>query len=164
MTRLATTTIHQSSELNARYRQILDEAKATGLARLRDSDGTAILIMPESVIASLEGGRESSAIIVSCIRSLLPLERAVVGGVQPSLRDLGDWPWLEEFDLADLGEFVEEMRGSLERALPTLDATPIVQSLTGWRTTADAMSDPLSRETLLGANHEKDYVEVGRPA
>lgn len=161
--RLATARIHQASELNARYRQILDEAKTSGIARLRDSDGTAIVIVPESEIAEFESTRGTYDLITRVVRSFLVVETAVREGRCPEGLELGDWPWLREFDLDDLTTFVVELRRAISEALSQLESTPIVGVLGGWRKTADALSDPLSRGTLLGRGTADEYVEARRP-
>lgn len=163
MPKLATSRIHQASELNARYRQILDEAKSSGVARLRDSDGTAIVIVPESEIEEFENTRRTYELIARTVRGFLVVEAAVRAGRRPEGLELGDWPWLDEFDLNDLTSFVAELRQAIGGALVRLDAGPINDVLSGWRTTADALSDSLSRETLLGRSSPLDYVEAKRP-
>jgi len=155
--------IHQASELNARYRVILDEAKADGMARLRDSDGTAIMIVPERRIQALENEREAFGFIARALRSFLPVEQAVRAGRRPEGLELGDWAWLRELDVDDLREFVDEIRAAIGDSLPELDARPVRDVIDAWRTTADTLRDPLSRETLLGRSSDEMYVEAGRP-
>jgi hypothetical protein len=161
--RLATARIHQASELNARYRQILDEAKASGVARLRDSDGTSIVIVPESEIAELESMRGTYDVIARAVRGFLVIETAVRDDRRPEGLELGDWPWLREFDLDDFTTFVADLRLAISEAVWQLEAAPIVDVLTGWRKSADALNDPLSRDTLLGHSTAHDYVEARRP-
>lgn len=163
MPKLASGRIHQASELNARYRQILDEAKAVGLARLRDSDGTAIVILPEREIEAFEERRTAYELIAGAMRNFLTVDLAVTSGRRPGRVELGDWPWLKVFDGEDLSEFLAELREAIAEALPELDATPVRDTVAAWRRTAEALSDPLSRQTLLGRSSPEDYVEVTRP-
>lgn len=150
-------TIFQSSDLAGGRRVEFLEAARTGLARLRDKDGTSLVMLPESHLQWLETmARWSTA--------HLRLEELLRRGVMPTVSDLGDLAWLRVFDLEDLGEFAEE----LHEALVTSHADRTVDSLDGcvnaWRVTARQLEDPLRRRVLLGSHDPTRFEEVSRPA
>lgn len=69
--------------------------------------------------------------------------------------------WADVFDREDQAEFEVELMTALEAEDPAV----MSRVLSDWRTTAEALSDPLSRELLLTASHDpSEYVETSRPA
>lgn len=164
MFKLTTSRIHQASELNARYRQILNEAKSAGVARLRDSDGTAVVILPEREISMMQERQESHEAIADAVRGYLALEPAVLEGRRPEPLELGEWTWLKAFDAEELRELFVELRAAIAESLNGADAAPVLRTLADWRITAEALGDALSRQTLLGQGSASDYVEVDRPS
>src|SRR4051812_37609933 len=93
--------IYQSSDLAARRVEFLDSARA-GRARLRDKDGTSLVMLPESQLQVLEALAEWSS-------AHLRLETLLKRGTRPSIADLGSLAWLRAFDLDDLSSFLEEL-------------------------------------------------------
>lgn len=145
------------SDLQRRYRTILDEAKA-GEARVRDSDGTTILLLPE---ADVQAFRQIS----SAASNLARVERVAEAMVtrRPALAEYGDWRWLHVFDADDLREFIREVReaiivGAREGSTALLD-----EQLHAWQITGRQADDPLFRTILTGGAVEEDFVEVRRP-
>lgn len=145
------------SDLPEHYRTILDEAKA-GEARVRDTDGTSLLLLPEADVIALR--RVSTAAM-----NLAAVERAVEirATGRAGAADLGDWGWLHVFDADDLREFVDEIReaiivGAGERSSDLLD-----QQLAAWKITAEQADDPVFRSILSSGAAEGDFVEVSRP-
>jgi Family of unknown function (DUF6247) len=76
--------------------------------------------------------------------------------------DFGQLAWLTAFDEDDRAEFFEELRDALSLAEATRDAAPVEVCLREWRTTAQALADPL-RRAILTAPGDDDYAEVSRP-
>lgn len=150
--------IHQPSDLNRSYRAILDEARGSR-ARVRDTDGICLLVIPEEQVGALEVVNDAAA-------TFLVLE-GVVGHSEsqsPSIAEFGEWPWLRVFDQEDLAEFVTEMRGSLVLAARARSARPVSDTLRAWYNTALSLDDPLRREVLIGnESADEDFVEVARP-
>ena len=72
------------------------------------------------------------------------------------------YSWLAALDNGDLADFVAEMRAALNTSATARDAGAVERCLDGWRTTAEALSDPRRREALTGPG-TGDYVEVARP-
>jgi hypothetical protein len=150
-------TIFQPSDLNRSYRAILDLARKDR-ARVRDTDGLSILVIPEERVSALEEVNDATA-------SFLVLED-VVGHSEshkPTLNEFGPWPWLRFLDPDDLTEFVVELRGSLVLAVREQSSTPLRETLQAWRDTAEALSDPARRAILLGGSGGDDFIEVSRP-
>jgi DNA-binding IclR family transcriptional regulator len=74
---------------------------------------------------------------------------------------LSGTPWLAALDDDDQAAFFAEMGNALETAAARRDAEPLEACLREWRTTAEALSDPLRRAVLTG--NDDDYAEVTRP-
>ncbi len=151
------TTIYQSSDLNQRGRAFLDAARA-GLARLRDKDGLSLVMLPERRVNALFA-------IANAAANLFTVEAALqTGRAQASnLSQYGEWTWLRAFDEEDLREFIGEMRQAIVAAAREESSDLIEGAVHRWRTTAEALADPLRRQILLGADNLDDYVEVSRP-
>jgi hypothetical protein len=154
------TTIHQPSDLNRSYRAILDEARVSR-ARVRDTDGFCLLVIPEERVGALEAVSDATA-------SFLVLEGVVghgEGDHSPTIAEFGAWPWLRVFDREDLEEFITEMRESLVLAARERSGRAVGDTLQAWYNTALSLDDPLRRDILLGDNSNDDnFVEVDRPA
>jgi hypothetical protein len=146
--------VFQASDLaGAKRREFLGAAREGG-ALLRDTDGFALTMVP---LAQLEAITEVARTAVAALLAVAALSR---GSVRPS--ELGQLAWLAAFDEDDRAEFFAELRDALPVAEATRDASPVETCLREWRTTAQALSDPLRRETLT-APGEGDYAEVTRP-
>ncbi|MGH2741440.1 MAG: DUF6247 family protein [Thermoleophilaceae bacterium] len=161
---LSASTIYQSSDLNRRGRAVLDAARG-GLARVRDRDGVSLVMTREERLAELEATSAMMRRLAEAVASFVVLEHAVAHRTdpEPGLPDFGAWTWLRALPREDLAEFVQEVRDALFASCRELSLNPLQDTLDGWKATAEALSDELSRETLLGAPDEEDFVEVERP-
>ncbi|MGC5660374.1 hypothetical protein ACN261_08210 [Micromonospora sp. WMMD723] len=149
-------TIFQASDLtNQRRVEFLDAARS-GRARLRDKDGTSLVMLPESHLVWLETMARWSAVH-------LRLEELLRRGVMPSITDLGDLAWLRAFDVDDLAEFVGELHEALVLANADQDPSGLDECVNAWRTTARQLEDPLRRRILLGDRSDADFEEAPRP-
>ena len=149
-----TSAVFQASDLaGAKRREFLGAAREGG-ALLRDTDGFALTMVP---LAQLEAITEIAQVAVAALLALAALSR---GSARPA--DLGQLAWLAAFDEDDRAEFFEELRDALSVAAATRDAAPVETCLREWRTTAQALSDPL-RRAILTAPGDDDYAEVDRP-
>lgn len=149
-----TSAVFQASDLaGAKRREFLGAARQGG-ALLRDTDGFALTMVP---LAQLEAITEIAQVAVAALLALASLGR---GSARPA--ELGRLAWLASFDEDDRAEFFEELRDALSVAAATRDAAPVETCLREWRTTAQALSDPL-RRTILTAPGDADYAEVDRP-
>lgn len=149
-----TSAVFQASDLaGAKRREFLGAAREGG-ALLRDTDGFALTMVP---LAQLEAITEVAQVAVAALLALATLSR---GFTRPA--DLGQLAWLATFDEDDRAEFFGELRDALSVAAATRDAAPVETCLREWRTTAQALSDPL-RRAILTAPGDDDYAEVDRP-
>jgi hypothetical protein len=146
--------VYQASDLaGSRRREFLGAAREGG-ALLRDTDGFALKMLP---LAQFEAIAQVASTALAAFQAEYALRH---GQVRPS--DLGALAWLATFEEGDRAEFFDELRDALAMAVATTDAAPIERCLHDWRTTAQALSDPLRREILTGSG-DGDYAEVSRP-
>src|SRR5205809_7392829 len=105
--RAMNTVTYLPTDLQRRYRAILDEARAGG-ARVRDLDGTTILMLPEAEVQVLRRVSVAAA-------NLATIERLIeaMPGRRPELPEYGEWSWLRIFEVDDLRDFVREMRDAI---------------------------------------------------
>jgi hypothetical protein len=151
------TVTHLPTDLQRRYRAILDEARA-GEARVRDSDGTNILLLPEAKVQVLRQVGAAAANLAA-IESLLE----VVDTRSPTIAEYGDWSWLRVFDAEDLREFIRDIREAVVVGVREGSTALLDEQLRAWRVTAEQADDPLFRSILAGGASEADFVEVQRP-
>jgi hypothetical protein len=147
-------------DLQRRYRVILDEAKA-GEARVRDLDGTSVILLPEAEVQALRQINATAA-------NLAAVERVLEGPAdrpadRPDLLQYGDWTWLRVFDRDDLREFARDVREAIIVAVRERSCTLLDEQLRAWRVTAQQAEDPVLRAVLRAGPVEDDFVEVGRP-
>ena len=159
----ASPTIFQSSDLNRRGRSILDAAR-TGLARIRDTDGRSLVVTTEEAYEELRSRTETLRELTAAMTSFITIERAVDHeGRDPSMAELGHWTWVRHLPREDAGEFVRDVGDALYTSCQAGSAVALMTVLDEWKATAEALSDPLSRETLLAESSPEDYVEAKRP-
>lgn len=150
------TAIFQVSDLaGAARREFLDRAKRSG-ASLRDTDGTVLLMLPETEVSTL---RE----ILDLVVALVAAEARLAETDRPSPASLGRLSWLAEFDPDDRAEATAEIRSAIALAAAHRDTTPIRETLNAWITTAAAMRDPLRRAILTAPGDQLDFEEVDAP-
>ncbi|MGH3789201.1 MAG: hypothetical protein ACRDRU_11695 [Pseudonocardiaceae bacterium] len=100
--------IYTVSDLSRKRREVADVARR-GLARIRDTDGTDLVLMPArqyEVLAAVSRWADRLGVV----------ERALAKSrAERTLADFGDLTWLRHFD-DDLAEFVLELRQTLSLA------------------------------------------------
>ena len=145
------------SDLNRRGRAILNAARQD-VARIRDTDGTSLVVMPEERVQALE-------IVARAASNLALLEEILDRSPSPSPDSFSavDWAWLRVFDAEDLQEFVREMRAAVVAAFRDRDPRIVDDMLHRWRVTSQVLDDPLRRAILYGPVNLDDFVEVARP-
>ncbi|XVV37431.1 hypothetical protein ACQPXT_28675 [Streptomyces sp. CA-100214] len=149
--------IFQSSDLTTQRRTEFLDAARSGLARLRDKDGTSLVMLPEKHLQLLEELRKWSS-------AHLRLERLLARpDFKPTVHDLGDLAWLRVFDCEDLREFADELNDAIVAADSDSDTAVLDECLNAWKTTARQLEDPLRRSILLKKGSVPDLVEVARP-
>jgi len=148
--------VFQASDL-ARKRRVFIDAARSGLARLRDTDGTSLVMIPEARLAALME-------IVDWAHEHLVLDATMrKPGPARSAKDFGAAAWLRYLDEDDLATFVSELGEELLVAAATESADGLRQLVDDWRVTAEAVSDPERRAVLTGRHQIDDFVEVDRP-
>jgi len=149
---------YQASDLaGTGRREFLAQARS-GEARLRDTDGTSLLMVRE-------GDYRALAALRDWILAYLVLENALA---RPDHRrvaaDLGVLAWAAVFDNDDVGEFRRELGDALIRAAAARDVAVVIRVVEDWHRTARALSDPASRAVLTGELRDEDFVEAGPPS
>ncbi|MFB6855861.1 hypothetical protein ACFCWV_25715 [Streptomyces sp. NPDC056341] len=149
--------IFQSTDLATQRRTEFLDAARSGLARLRDKNGTSLVMLPERHLQLLEELRKWSSVH-------LRLERLLARpDFRPTVQELGDLAWLRVFDCEDLREFAEELGEAIVAADSDNDAAVLHECLDAWKTTARQLEDPMRRSVLLGKGVVPDLVEAERP-
>ncbi len=148
--------IYTVSDLSRKRREVADVARR-GIARIRDTDGTGLVLMPARRYEVLEAVSHW-ADRLGVVERTLTKSRA-----ERTPADFGDLTWLRHFDEDDLAEFVSELRQTLSLAYHDDDLASLVDAVADWKATADELADPARREVLLGAVDAADFVEVARP-
>lgn len=72
--------------------------------------------------------------------------------------------WLLALDGDDRSEFERELTRSVRLAFLSGDPEPLEACLREWKTTGQALMDPVAREVLTGTPGESDFVPAPRPA
>ncbi|MFJ4635963.1 hypothetical protein ACIP69_09895 [Streptomyces hygroscopicus] len=149
--------IFQSTDLATQRRTEFLSAARSGLARLRDKNGTSLVMLPERHLQLLEELRKWSSVH-------LRLERLLARpDFRPTVQELGDLAWLRVFDCEDLREFADELGEAIVAADSDNDAAVLHECLDAWKTTARQLEDPMRRSVLLRKGIIPDLVEVERP-
>lgn len=147
--------IFQSSDLAQKRVDVLEAARSHG-ARVRDKDGTSLVMLRESRLTLLEALAEWGT---AGLRLEGLLERATV----PTVADLGSLAWLRVFDHEEQREFLAELHDALLVAHADEDVSALEACISDWRTTARQLEDPLRRSVLKGRLTADDLVDVTRP-
>jgi hypothetical protein len=153
---MSTDIIYTASDLDRRRREVTDTARR-GVARIRDTDGLGLVLLPARHYDVLEAvGRWHDRLeIVERARAKPPGDRVA--------SDFGDLTWLRHLDEDDLATFVAEVRAAVSLAYHDDDLGELEQLLRDWRITADELADATRREVLLGGFDPGDYIETTRP-
>lgn len=150
-------TYNASDFAGVNRRKILDEAHTPDGAQVRDTDGTALVVLPQAEVDFLHALNDYLVMYLS-------LERALqVAREQRDVLVFGSCGWAESLDDEDLASLCEEFAQELARASASKDIEGLRYELSGWMETARAMRNPVSRAILLGEVSEDDFIEVDRP-
>lgn len=148
--------IYTASDLDRKRREVTNAARR-GVARIRDTDGMGLVLLPAKHYEVLDAVSRWYERLDIVDRSLAKprAERAA--------RDFGDLTWLRHFDEDDLVTFLSEMRAAVSIAYHDDDLSELEQLVRDWRVTAEELADPARRHALLGRFPEEDFIEVERP-
>ena len=147
--------IFQPTDLVSKRVQILEAARSGG-ARVRDKDGTSLVMLRESRLNLLEALADWGS-------AGLRLDELLDREHRPSVTDLGTLAWLRVFDDADQRGFLEELQEVLQTAHADQDLEALDQCVRAWRITASQLEDPLRRSVLHGAVLVDDLVDAPDP-
>jgi hypothetical protein len=149
--------IFQVSDLANRRTEFIDEARQ-GCVRLRDKDGTSLVMLPESRLNHLESVR-------TYLMLFLLVEHIAKTKERPNVMSLGDNAWVRSLPLEDLDEFASELGEALAAANADESSDYLDEIVHSWKVTARQLEDPLRRQILL--SHEftdEDYELAERPS
>lgn len=147
--------IFQASDLARDRTRFLDAARS-GRARVRDKDGTGLVMLPEAELEVLEGFAAWSQRL-NQLTALVESERALT----PAL--LGELAWLRVFDAEDIREFIGELHQALIADLADQRIDTVLATVSDWRTTARQLEDPLRRSVLLGHTAPEHLIDATEP-
>lgn len=148
--------IFQASDLANQRVEVLDAARS-GRARVRDKDGTGLVMLRESELEVLEGYAAWS-------QKLQRLTDLLASDGELNVRSLGDLAWLRAFDRDDIRAFADELLQSLIAGLADGDLEPVDETVRAWRVTARQLEDPLRREVLLSHRTDADFIDASAPS
>jgi hypothetical protein len=149
--------VFQVSDLaGSKRREFVDLAKR-GNARLRDIDGTPLVMLREAGLVQLE---ELSEALVGYLSLETALDRKR-DDRQPT--DYGNLAWASTLDERDLVELRDDLRAALAVAASQRDTAPVDNLLRDWRYTALDLADPRSGPILRDDYTDDDFVEAPRP-
>ncbi|WP_124290020.1 hypothetical protein [Streptomyces sp. ADI91-18] len=149
--------IFQSTDLATQRRTEFLDAARSGMARLRDKDGTSLVMLPERHLQLLEELRKWSSAHLRLDRMLARPD------FKPTVQELGDLAWLRVFDCDDLREFADELNEAIVAADSDSDTAVLDACLNAWRVTARQLEDPLRRNILLKKGTVPDLIGALRP-
>src|SRR3982750_3341757 len=92
---LATPTIFNASDLR-QSRRALDAAKEAGVARVRDADGTALLLTREEAVGEALRERDVLSVVAEAALRLHGIEGLTVSELTDTV--LGEWRWVRTLD------------------------------------------------------------------
>ncbi|MFF4991758.1 hypothetical protein ACFY19_31575 [Streptosporangium saharense] len=149
--------IYQATDLTGSKRvEFLNEARRDR-ARLRATDGTSLVMLPERTLATLETIAKWGGAYIK-LSTLLRRKTGV-----PNTSELGELAWLRPFDREDMEEFLTELQDTIVAAEADGDTAILDECVRAWKATARQLSDPLRRSVLLNAHHSDDYVPAESP-
>lgn len=147
--------IFQVSDLANKRTQLIDAAR-TGRAKVRDKDGTSLVMLQETELTALEE-------LAAWSQAHLRLEELLRKGVMPAVGDLGALAWLRVFDCEEVREFLGELHVALVASYADGTSTVLQECVEAWKTTARQLEDPLRRSVLRGPLAEDSLVDADRP-
>src|SRR5680860_526933 len=149
------TTIFSASDLSRKRKEVLREAR-DGCARVRDTDGTSLVMLPESRLEFLERMQDLTGLHVV-------IDRLISRAGPGSVRDLGSHAWIRVFDRDDLAAFANELGDAMQAARGDQSSEIADEVIEAWRVTARQLEDPLRREVLMNAAQGSDFEPAIRP-
>lgn len=132
---------YQATDLARNHREVIDAARR-GEALIRDKDGMALVMAPAEEV---ERSREIATLALDLLRA----ERALGAPGAHDPNRYGGLAWMSVLPETSQREFARELSDALLIAEAGTSWRPIELLLGDWKATADAWSDPDTRERLL---------------
>ena len=152
---VTTDRIYRASDLNRRGREVLDAARLSG-ARIVDTDGTSMVLVPERVLEQTVDRLAMETMLVAAMRAW----RELAGGSDVTVEALR---WVNRLDADDRATFAEEVVAAFDEAGRTSDPTPLRILLYEWEVTARLPYDKQLNARLAAGFEPGSYAEVERP-
>jgi hypothetical protein len=153
---MAAEVIYTASDLDRKRREVMDTARR-GVARIRDTDGMGLVLLPARHYEVLDAVSRWHDRIDMAGRALA----RPAGDRVP--RDFGDLTWLRHLDDKDIATCLAGLRDAVSVAYHDDDLTELDQLARDWRVTADELADPARRGALLGGFDPGDFAPTDRP-
>jgi hypothetical protein len=151
------TKIFRASDVQRRYRAVLDSAKESGRAQILDSDGTVLAVLPwekaEFADSLLEWAR-----VAGQLREVHERYRS-----EPvaDWAELTPFPWIDSLHPDEVEELVNELSRLTLLAAGREDLTEVVGLVRAFKSTADTYRVPGILEAML---EEGEPEEVFAPS
>ena len=137
-------------------REFIQEARS-GVARLRDGDGTSLSMVPTANLDLLSETRNVTLAYLSLENALTrPRE-------QRRVTDFGEFAWAEALDDDDLRELRGDLSDALVRAITVGSFYEVHELLRAWRLTARLLARPDAAERLRTDGAPDDWEVLARP-
>ena len=146
--------IYQPSDLASTGRKQFVADALRDRARLRTSDGDALVMMRESRlehIAAISDFAVAYLTVTTALRRPREDRRAA---------DYGEWAFISAFDDEDIQEFLDEVNDAIVLAVSDQDHATLEELIEDWRTSARTLHDPVAREILDGRTSSEDWVDA----
>jgi hypothetical protein len=131
--------IYQASDLNQNGRAILDAARES-VARVRDKDGTSLVMLPEERLEGLRENAEDLVGLGEAVASYVTLQRAVaqLDSRPVSLAEYGVFTWARTLRARQLTDFVRELGDALILCGRERSSVPLRDTVAPWRALAES--------------------------
>ncbi len=137
-------------------REFIQEARS-GVARLRDGDGTSLSMVPTADLDVLSETRNATL-------SYLALENALTRPrEQRRVTDFGEFAWAGVLADDDLSELRGELSDALVRAITAGSFDEVHKMLRAWRLTARLLARPDAAERLRTDDNSEGWDGLARP-
>lgn len=148
---MTTDSIFQLTDLANNRSEVVAAARGRG-ARLRDKDGTGLVMLTENRVHLLEE-------LARWNLAHLRLENLFRRSATPSVSELGELAWLRVFDHEDQLEFLSDLHDALVSAHADESVAVLDACVHEWRVTAQQLEDPLRRSILMRESIAADELE-----
>lgn len=139
-----------------RRREFIADARA-GVARLRDTDGTTLALLPSADLDVLSETRKVALAYLALENALSRPRR------ERRTTDFGELAWAEPLSDGDLEELRAEVRDGLPGAITSGSFDALNDELRAWRATAQLASDPQLKARIRQRLDDEAPITAGDP-